>query len=153
MLRITIVSIGRFGRGPERDLFDTYLKRLPWPCELVELEDKRGGSDVERKARENALLRDRVNGLDAVIALDERGTQMDSRTFAGKLGEMADQGLRNVGIIIGGADGLDDQTRNLAALSASFGRMTWPHMLVRVLLAEQLYRASTILSGHPYHRD
>ncbi|WP_417514590.1 23S rRNA (pseudouridine(1915)-N(3))-methyltransferase RlmH [Minwuia sp.] len=153
MLRVTICSIGRFGRGPERDLFDTYVKRLNWPCELVELEDRRGGSDAERKLRENVLLRERAAGADVVVALDETGRHIDSRDLAGRLQAFADAGDRHVVFLIGGADGLDDETRALARLKLSFGRLTWPHLLVRAMLAEQLYRASAILSGHPYHRD
>lgn len=153
MVRITILSIGRFGRGPERTLFDAYVKRLTWPCELVELEDRRGGSDAERNARENALLRERAAGLDAIIALDETGKTFSSREFAVRLEGFGNDGRRKVGLLIGGADGLDADTRALADLTISLGRMTWPHLLVRALLAEQLYRASAILSGHPYHRD
>lgn len=152
-LRISIHSIGRFGRGPERALFDAYLKRLPWDCRLDELDDRKGGSDAERNGRENRMLRERAAGAQAVIALDERGKQLDSRGFAAALGRFADDGRRDVAILIGGADGLDDESRALADLTVSFGRLTWPHLLARVMLAEQLYRAHTILTGHPYHRD
>ncbi len=153
MLRITLLSIGRFGRGPERDLFDTYSRRLGWPLELVELEVRKGGSDAERNAKENALLRERAGTADAVIALDERGKLLDSRGFASGLQGMADDGRRNIAILIGGADGLDDASRAMAGMTLSLGRLTWPHLMVRAMLAEQLYRAQTILSGHPYHRD
>lgn len=153
MIRVSIIAIGRFGKGPERGLFDAYLRRLAWPCDLIELEDRKGGSDAERNSRENALLRDRAAGLDALIALDETGKTLSSREFAAKLQDFADNGRRKVGLLVGGADGLDDETRALADLTLSLGRMTWPHLLVRPLLAEQLYRASAILSGHPYHRD
>jgi len=152
VIRASIIAIGRFGKGPERTLFDAYLKRLTWPCELIELEDRKGGSDAERNARENVLLRERAAGLDALIALDETGKTLSSREFAAKLQGFADTGRRRVGLIIGGADGLDAETRALADLTLSLGRLTWPHLLVRPLLAEQLYRASAILSGHPYHR-
>lgn len=153
MIRATILSIGRFGRGPERDLFDAYLKRLSWPCELLELEDRKGGSDIERNQRENALLRQKAEGHDAIIALDESGKLLDSRGFARLLQGYADTGRRRLAILIGGADGLDAETRAMADLTISLGRLTWPHLLVRALLAEQLYRATAILSGHPYHRD
>jgi 23S rRNA (pseudouridine1915-N3)-methyltransferase len=153
VIRATILSIGRFGRGPERTLFDAYMKRLTWPCELIELEDRRGGSDAERNARENVLLRERAAGLDAVIALDETGKTLSSREFARRIETFANDGRRKVGLLIGGADGLDAETRAMADLTISLGRMTWPHLLVRALLAEQLYRSSAILSGHPYHRD
>jgi 23S rRNA (pseudouridine1915-N3)-methyltransferase len=153
LLRIAICSIGRFGRGPERTLFDVYAKRLPWPLDLHELEDRKGGSDAERNRRENALLRERAADAQAVIALDERGRELDSRAFAAELGGFADDGRRDIAILVGGADGLDDDSRAMADLTVSFGRLTWPHLLVRAMLAEQLYRAHTILTGHPYHRD
>lgn len=152
MLRITLLSIGRFGRGPERDLFDTYSRRLGWTLDLQELEVRKGGSDAERNAKENALLRERAGSADAIIALDERGKLLDSRGFATGLQEMADDGRRDIAILIGGADGLDDASRAAARLTISLGRLTWPHLMVRAMLAEQLYRAQTILSGHPYHR-
>lgn len=153
MIRVSIIAIGRFGKSPERTLFDAYMKRLSWSCDLIELEDRKGGSDAERNARENMLLRDRAEGLDALIALDEAGKALSSREFAGRLQGFADSGRRKVGLLIGGAGGLDDATRGMADVTLSLGRMTWPHLLVRALLAEQLYRASAILSGHPYHRD
>ncbi|MDF1722721.1 MAG: 23S rRNA (pseudouridine(1915)-N(3))-methyltransferase RlmH [Minwuia sp.] len=153
MLRITLLSIGRFGRGPERDLFDTYSRRLGWPLDLQELEVRKGASDAERNAKENALLRDRAASAQAIIALDERGKLLDSRGFATGLQGFADDGRRDIVILIGGADGLDDTSRAAADLTISLGRLTWPHLMVRAMLAEQLYRAQTILSGHPYHRD
>lgn len=99
------------------------------------------------------MLRERAAEAQAVIALDERGKQLDSRGFAAALGRFADDGRREIAVLIGGADGLDGETRAAADMAVSFGRLTWPHLLARVMLAEQLYRAHTILTGHPYHRD
>ena len=152
MLKVTLLSVGRFGRGPERDLFDTYAKRLSWSLDLQEIEARKGGTDADRNARENQMLRERSSGAQAIIALDERGELLDSRDFAGRLQGMADDGRRDISILIGGADGLEKATRATASLTLSLGRLTWPHLMVRAMLAEQLYRAQTILAGHPYHR-
>lgn len=153
MLKLTLLSVGRFGRGPERDLYDTYVKRLAWPLDLQEVEARKAGSDAERNALENRLLRERSASAQAIVALDETGELLDSRGFAARLQDLADDGRRDIAILIGGADGLERETRKTADLTLSLGRLTWPHLMVRAMLAEQLYRAQTILSGHPYHRD
>lgn len=153
MLKLTLLSVGRFGRGPERDLYDTYVKRLAWPLDLQEVEARKAGSDAERNALENRLLRERSASAQAIVALDETGELLDSRGFAARLQDLADDGRRDIAILIGGADGLERETRKSADLTLSLGRLTWPHLMVRAMLAEQLYRAQTILSGHPYHRD
>jgi 23S rRNA (pseudouridine1915-N3)-methyltransferase len=153
MLKLTLLSVGRFGRGPERDLYDTYVKRLTWPLDLQEVEARKAGSDAERNALENRLLRERSASAQAIVALDETGELLDSRGFAARLQDLADDGRRDIAILIGGADGLERETRKTADLTLSLGRLTWPHLMVRAMLAEQLYRAQTILSGHPYHRD
>lgn len=153
MLKLTLLSVGRFGRGPERDLYDTYVKRLTWPLDLQEVEARKAGSDAERNALENRLLRERSASAQAIVALDETGELLDSRGFAARLQDLADDGRRDIAILIGGADGLERATRKTADLTLSLGRLTWPHLMVRAMLAEQLYRAQTILSGHPYHRD
>lgn len=153
MLKLTLLSVGRFGRGPERDLYDTYVKRLAWPLDLQEVEARKAGSDAERNALENRLLRERSASAQAIVALDETGELLDSRGFAARLQDLADDGRRDIAILIGGADGLERETRKAADLTLSLGRLTWPHLMVRAMLAEQLYRAQTILSGHPYHRD
>lgn len=153
MLKLTLLSVGRFGRGPERDLYDTYVKRLAWPLDLQEVEARKAGSEAERNALENRLLRERSASAQAIVALDETGELLDSRGFAARLQDLADDGRRDIAILIGGADGLERETRKSADLTLSLGRLTWPHLMVRAMLAEQLYRAQTILSGHPYHRD
>ncbi len=151
-MRITIAAVGRDKVGPARDLFETYTKRLPWPVELREVEEKRPLPAPQMKAREAELLLAAVPAGALVIALDGRGTTLSSEGLAAKLGGWRDEGRRDVAFLIGGADGLDRAVLDAAGLTLSLGAMTWPHMLVRPKLAEQLYRAWTILEGHPYHR-
>lgn len=153
MPRLHLLAVGRMGAGPERALFDAYRKRPGWPLTLVEIDDRKGGPDAGRTARECAALLAKVPEGAAVVALDERGLTLSSREFAARMQGFDDQGRRDVALLIGGADGLDDAIRARADLVLSFGRLTWPHMMVRVMLAEQLYRARSILDGHPYHRD
>ncbi|MBF0251908.1 MAG: 23S rRNA (pseudouridine(1915)-N(3))-methyltransferase RlmH [Alphaproteobacteria bacterium] len=139
--------------GAERDLFDVYAGRLNPAPELREVEEKRRLEGPRLKAREAELLLGATPDGAMVVALDERGRQMSSRAFADRLGAWRDEGVRDVAFLIGGADGLDESVRAKADLILSLGEMTWPHMLVRGMLAEQIYRAHAILSGHPYHRD
>lgn len=155
-MRVHICAVGRLRTGPERDLIDDYLKRFDrtgralglGPAQIHEVEDKKGGG----MAAEAALL-DRVIPKGAMICtMDERGKLITSPDFAQTMGRWRDGGCSDVAFIIGGADGIDPQLRARADFSLSFGKMVWPHMLVRVMLSEQLYRAASILSGSPYHR-
>jgi 23S rRNA (pseudouridine1915-N3)-methyltransferase len=155
-MRVHICAVGRLRTGPERDLIDDYLKRFDrtgralglGPVQIHEVEDKKGGG----MAAEAALL-DRVIPKGAMICtLDERGKLITSPDFAQTMGRWRDGGCSDLAFIIGGADGIDPQLRARADFSLSFGKMVWPHMLVRVMLSEQLYRAASILSGSPYHR-
>jgi len=150
-MQIEILAIGRARAGPERALFQTYADRIRWPLTLRELEEKRRLSAPELKAREGALLLEALPRDAAVVALDEKGRDLSSEAIAAQLGLWRDEG-RSVAFVIGGADGLADEVRNRADLVLSFGRQTWPHLLVRAMLAEQIYRAQQILAGHPYHR-
>lgn len=150
-MQIEILAIGRARAGPERALFQTYADRIRWPLALRELEEKRRLSAPELKAREGALLLEALPRDAAVVALDEKGRDLSSEAIAAQLGLWRDEG-RAVAFVIGGADGLADEVRNRADLVLSFGRQTWPHLLVRAMLAEQIYRAQQILAGHPYHR-
>ncbi len=154
-MRILIAAVGRAKAGPERALFEHYQARLlnPFSLELKEVEEKRPLQGVELKQREADLLLGVVPKGALVIALDERGKSLPSTKFASKIGEWRDEGIRDIAFLIGGADGLDEKIRKQARLSLSFGAQTWPHMLVRGLLAEQVYRARCILGGHPYHRE
>jgi len=155
-LKLTLCVVGRLRAGPEKELTDDYLMRFDrtgrtlglGPIRVVEVEDRKGGG----MAAEAALLRKAVPDGAALVVLDERGTVMPSPKFAARLADFRDAGRSEVALIIGGADGIDPGLRAEADLSLSFGAMVWPHMLVRVMLAEQLYRAVSILAASPYHR-
>ena len=154
-MRIDIAAVGRLKAGPEAALVSDYLDRfakagrslgLP-PVLVTEVEDRRAGT----MAAEAELLSRVIPAGAAVVVMDERGDQPTSPEFAARLADWRDQ-ARDVCFVIGGADGLDPALRSRADWQISLGRMVWPHLLVRVMLAEQLYRAATILSGSPYHR-
>lgn len=155
-MKLHLCAVGRLRAGPERDLVDDYLQRLErtgrplglGPVTEHEVEDKRGGG----MAAEGLLLAKVVPDGAALCVLDERGKTLSSPDFAAVLAGWRDAGRQEAAFVIGGADGVDPALRGRADLVLSFGRMVWPHMLVRVMLAEQLYRAATILSGSPYHR-
>lgn len=135
-----IVARGRIGRSAEGELVERYLKRISWPTRVSELPDVGGKvPDVAPQTR--------------TVLLDERGEVSSSTEFAARLGKWRDDGVREARFLIGAADGFGDAERRDADLLLSFGRATWPHMLARAMLAEQLYRATTILAGHPYHRE
>ncbi|MGY4398038.1 23S rRNA (pseudouridine1915-N3)-methyltransferase [Sphingomonas sp. UYAg733] len=135
-----IVARGRIGQSPEAELVARYLKRLSWPTKVTELPDTGGKMPlVEPQTR--------------IVMLDETGDVLPSRVFAEKLGRWRDDGVRETRFMIGAADGFDDAERDGADLLLSFGRATWPHMLARAMLAEQLWRAASILANHPYHRE
>jgi 23S rRNA (pseudouridine1915-N3)-methyltransferase len=131
----------------------TYLKRCPWNVKVIEVEEKRPLKGAERMAREGDLLLNAIPEGATVVALDERGKEMRSTVFSNKIRDWQDQGITNLVFLIGGADGYADKVKSRANQLISFGAMTWPHMMVRAMLSEQLYRASTILQGHPYHKD
>ena len=152
-MRITLAAVGRDKSGPTRDLYQHYVKRLNWPLTLREVEERKPLPSASLKRREAELLRDALPKGATLIALDERGKSLSSPEFARMIGQWRDNGVQDIAFVIGGADGLHEDLRNDAARSICFGRMTWPHMMVRALLAEQLYRAQSILAGHPYHRD
>jgi 23S rRNA (pseudouridine1915-N3)-methyltransferase len=159
-VRISILAIGRMKPGPERELVSRYLERAAASGKslgltgfsVTELSESRAGSAAARKAEEARALQERLSGPIMAVALDEHGRAMDSNDFAQRLLGWRDGGKAAVGFVIGGADGLDPELVRQADLALSFSPLTWPHQLVRIMLAEQLYRATTILSGHPYHR-
>ena len=160
-VEIVVAAIGRGRGGPEQALAESYLKRAGalggrlslGPCRLVEAEDRRAGDPEARMAREAELLRAALPPGATFVALDERGADWDSAAFARRLAQWRDSGHRALGFVIGGADGLDGGIKRDAAALLCLGRMTWPHLLVRVLIAEQIYRAVSILADHPYHRE
>jgi 23S rRNA (pseudouridine1915-N3)-methyltransferase len=156
-MRLHLCAVGRLRAGPERALVDDYLDRLTrtgrplglGPVAEHEVEDRKGGG----MAAEGALLARAVPAGAALCVLDERGEMAGSPDLAQRLARWRDDGRQDAAFVIGGADGVDPALRARADLVLSFGRMVWPHMLVRVMLAEQLYRAATILAGSPYHRE
>ena len=160
-MQIVVAAVGRLKAGPERELAGRYLDRAGKAGPRVglagfqvrEVAEGRGGSVAVRRAEEAAALAGLLPTGCATVVLDERGTPLSSRDFADFLARERDGGRGAAAILIGGPDGHDPAVREGAALVLSFGAMTWPHQLVRVMLAEQLYRAVTLLSGHPYHRD
>jgi 23S rRNA (pseudouridine1915-N3)-methyltransferase len=135
-----IVARGKIGRSPEAELVERYVKRIAWPTRVTELPDK-GGKMPEQSANS------------VVIVLDESGSTLSSTELAAKLEAWRDGGKREARFMIGAADGHDQELRGSADLLLSFGRATWPHLLVRAMLAEQLFRSVSILAGHPYHRE
>ena len=153
-MRIQIRAIGRMKSGPEQDLLNLHRKRLPFDLDVVEIDDRKFSSHAETRRQEeaSALLGSLPAGA-AVVALDERGHALTSRQFAQRLVDWRDDGRLPVVFVIGGADGLHRDVRETADLLLGFGSLTWPHMLVRGMLAEQIYRAHSIATGHPYHRD
>jgi len=152
-MRIHVIAVGRWKAGPEKALFDTYAKRLNSPLTLIEVEEKKKLPPAKLKEREGELLLAATPKGATVIALDERGKSLKSKDFARTIGDWRDSGVRDIAFLIGGADGHSEAVRSRSDLLFSFGAMTWPHMLVRPMIAEQVYRAFSILSGHPYHRE
>ena len=151
-MRITIAAAGRLKAGPERDLYERYARLVRWDLRVREIEEKQALPPPQRRTREGERLLACCPDGAVVVALDERGRQLDSATLAKRIGQWRDDGIADLVFIIGGADGLDEPVRERADLVLSFGAVTWPHLLIRGLLAEQLYRAQQILAGHPYHR-
>ena len=155
-MRVQICAVGRLRAGPERDLLDDYKQRFErtgralslGPVTEHEVEDKKGGGMVA----EAGLLARAVPEGALIAVLDERGAVLSSPEFAAQMAQWRDGGRQDLAFVIGGADGIAPDLRARAGFSLSLGRMVWPHMLVRVMLAEQLYRAATILGGGPYHR-
>lgn len=155
-MRVSILAVGRLRTGPEKSLIDDYLTRFDrtgralglGPARVIEVEDKKNAG----MGAEAALLRKALPTGAVLCTLDERGKQLSSPDFADRLAGWRDTGRQDLALVIGGADGIDPNLLAEADFSISFGAMVWPHMLVRVMLAEQLYRAATILAGSPYHR-
>lgn len=139
-MQLHVIARGKIGRSPEADLIARYAKRITWPFKQSELPDV-GGTIPASLAPAREVL------------LDERGRQLSSEEFAALLGRWRDEGVREARFLIGAADGHGDAARERADLLLGFGPMTWPHLLVRAMLAEQLWRATSILAGHPYHRS
>ena len=139
-MRLHIIARGKIGRSPESELVDRYLKRISWPTKITELPDRGGAMPAaERNSR--------------TIIFDEKGEQLTSAQIAELLGRWRDDGVSETRFCLGAADGFDDADRATADKLIAFGKATWPHMMARAMLAEQLYRATSILANHPYHRE
>ncbi|MGE0255490.1 MAG: 23S rRNA (pseudouridine(1915)-N(3))-methyltransferase RlmH [Alphaproteobacteria bacterium] len=153
-MKIHVIAAGRMRGRPEAALWEDYAGRIrTWPLALHEVVPRRQPAPGQASAVETAALLAALPAGATVVALDEHGDSLDSRSFAVRLARWQEQQVADLAFLIGGADGLALPARGRAALLLSFGRATWPHLLVRALLAEQIYRAQQILAGHPYHRD
>ncbi len=151
-MRITICAVARARSDPTAKICQTYQKRLPWDVTIREVEAQKNLRGDKRLGAEAQLLRDAIPNRATVIALDREGKTLSSKAFAKRLGGWRDENIGDIAFLIGGADGLRRDLVQTAQLVLSFGDMTWPHLLARAMLVEQLYRAHTILTGHPYHR-
>jgi len=151
-MKLTLLCVGVLKTGPEKDLLDQYHARLSWPFDMREVVCRKKGSSIQVKAWEGDLLLQAIESGTVVIGLDERGTSLSSLEFAQTLKNYRDEGVKSLSFVIGGADGLSAPVQKRCQRLLSFGRMTWPHLLVRGMLVEQIYRAQQILIGHPYHR-
>jgi 23S rRNA (pseudouridine1915-N3)-methyltransferase len=159
-MRIVVIASGRLKQGPERELAERYRARFDdmgrklgfRGLEIHEIPESRARDAATRIAEEATAISALILEKSVMVALDERGQSIDSTAFARHLGRWRDESVANTFFLIGGADGLSPDLRRKAKLSVAFGAATWPHQMVRVMLLEQIYRAATILAGHPYHR-
>jgi 23S rRNA (pseudouridine1915-N3)-methyltransferase len=159
-MRIVVIAVGRLKQGPERELAETYRKRAEGvgrslglrEVEIIEIRESRAQDAERRRVEESIAIANVVPERATLVVLDERGNDLDSAALAGLLRERRAEDRPAVCFVIGAADGLADSLRQRADLKLAFGTATWPHQLVRIMLLEQLYRAATILAGHPYHR-
>jgi 23S rRNA (pseudouridine1915-N3)-methyltransferase len=159
-MRLVVISIGRLKQGPERELAERYRERFDdigrklgfRGLEIHEIPESRARDAATRISEEAAAISAAIPERSVLVALDERGDNIDSSAFARHLGRWRDDSVANTIFVIGGADGLSPDLRRKATLRVAFGAATWPHQMVRVMLLEQVYRAATILAGHPYHR-
>ena len=159
-MRVVIAAVGRLKQGPERELAERYRKRAAdagrsaglQAFDIVEIRESRAGDTARRMLEESIAIANVIPDRAVTVILDERGESISSAAFAGRLQAWRSQDKSAVAFIIGGADGLAPGLREKASLAIGFGAATWPHQLVRIMLLEQLYRAVTIMAGHPYHR-
>ncbi len=152
MFKIDIISIARVKKGAYYELIENYKKRIKWNITIYELESKHTDAKKSQKDEEDKILK-HLTDKAVIIALDERGDGLKSLDFANTLENFKNNGDNYIQFIIGGADGLTDNVRDRADILLSFGQQTWPHLLARVMLLEQIYRSQQIIAGHPYHRE
>ena len=150
-MRFHIIAVGRLRRSVEGDLFEHFQCRIRWPLDIHEIDDRKFGTNG-RKTREGKSILATIPEGAMVAALDEKGRDLGSDNLATQIGDWQDFGISDLAFVIGGAEGLSEDVLRRADLVLAFGRATWPHLLVRGMLAEQLYRTQQILAGHPYHR-
>jgi 23S rRNA (pseudouridine1915-N3)-methyltransferase len=153
-MQINIIAIGKFRNNcPNQKLFLDYIKKTRWKIKLIELDKKISGSVMEIKKREAQLIAKNISKNSKIILLDEIGENLSSEEFAQKIKNFQNHSVQNIYFIIGGANGVDEEIKKLAHLKIAFGKMTFPHMMIRPMLAEQLYRAFLIIENHPYHKS
>src|SRR5437660_12389425 len=159
-MRVVVIAVGRLKQGPERELAGRYRERFGEigrrlgfrGLEVHEIPESRSREAATRMAEETTAISAQIPDKSVLVVLDERGDGLDSAALANQLGRWRDEGVANTIFVIGGADGLSPDLRRKAKLRLAFGSATWPHQMARVMLLEQVYRAATILAGHPYHR-
>jgi 23S rRNA (pseudouridine1915-N3)-methyltransferase len=159
-MRLVVIAVGRLKQGPERELAERYRKRLAdigrglgfRGLDICEIPESRAREAAARIAEEGSAISEAIPQGSTLVTLDARGENIDSATLAHRLGNWRDHSTASASFVIGGADGLSPELRGRTGWTIAFGAATWPHQLVRVMLLEQLYRAATILAGHPYHR-
>lgn len=151
-MKVDIIAVGRLRKGPLFELSQDYLRRISWSVNVYEVESKIR-DPVQAQTHENSLISEHIDDTAFICVLDERGNGLRSLDFADTLQNLQNTGENHLQFIIGGAEGLSDEVRDRANMLLSFGQQTWPHMLVRIMVLEQVYRAQQILAGHPYHRE
>ena len=151
-MQIDVIAVGQLRNDPCYDLWQNYAKRVNWKLQLHEIEVKKNTPE-KVKLEQNKQILDKLDNQAYKFILDEKGKALPSRKFAQKIEEIQNQGHTKIQFVLGGADGLTNEVRQKSDFILSFGCQTWPHMLARVMLIEQIYRAQQINAGHPYHRD
>ncbi|MEE2999917.1 MAG: 23S rRNA (pseudouridine(1915)-N(3))-methyltransferase RlmH [Pseudomonadota bacterium] len=151
-MKFTILTVGRIKKGPEKNLCDLYLKRIKWSVLIEEVEEKRSLPINQMKTKESELLLKKLPEDCFLVALDQSGQEFSSKEFSEQILKWQSQYVKQLVILIGGSNGFNSNVLEQADLKIAFGRMTWPHMFTRIMLLEQLYRAQSILDGHPYHK-
>jgi 23S rRNA (pseudouridine1915-N3)-methyltransferase len=160
-MRIVVAAVGRLKQGPERELAERYRKRAAdagrsagvSACDIIEIKGSRAGDAARRMLEESIAIANIIPDNGVIVILDERGESMSSSSFAGRMQGWRSQDKSAVAFVIGGHDGLAPSLREKSNMAIAFGAATWPHQLVRIMLLEQIYRAVTMLAGHPYHRS
>ena len=151
MIKVTIIAAGKMKQGPHLDLVKEYKKRIVWPLEIIEIDIR--GNPPDKNRQENRKIAEKIPEGAHIVALDSQGTSLSSAGLARISGPVFPEDRKSVSFLIGGSDGLSPELRKQAHFVLSFGAQTWPHMLARVMLMEQIYRAQQIINGHPYHRE